>query len=115
MEELIELITLEALISWVRKHSSWKDLYAPLDKSLMKVKQVMENHKWWYEPPIFYQEFQDEKPFNQSCSPIRKNNSKKCQKMLVREHVQYLERRNTIPLNATLTKVFTAIKGKYYV
>jgi hypothetical protein len=46
MEELIELITLEALISWVRKHSSWKDLYALLDKSLMKVKQVMENHKW---------------------------------------------------------------------
>jgi hypothetical protein len=35
--------------------------------------------------------------------------------MLVREHVQYLERRNTIPLNATLTKVFMAIKGKYYV
>jgi len=45
MEELIELITLKALISLVRKHSSWKDLYAPLDKSLMKVKQVMENHK----------------------------------------------------------------------
>lgn len=44
MEELIDLMTLEALINEVRECSMWKGLYALLDKSFMKVKQVMKNH-----------------------------------------------------------------------
>jgi len=46
IKELIESVALEAWISWVREHFSWKDLYALSDKSLMKVKQVIEHHEW---------------------------------------------------------------------
>jgi len=41
---LIELIALKALISGVRECSSWKDLYALLERSFFKVKKVMKNH-----------------------------------------------------------------------
>jgi hypothetical protein len=44
MEELIESMTLEALINEVKKCSMWKGLYALPDRSFMKVKQVMKNH-----------------------------------------------------------------------
>jgi hypothetical protein len=44
MEELIESMTLEALINEVKECSMWKGLYALPDRSFMKVKQVMKNH-----------------------------------------------------------------------
>jgi hypothetical protein len=44
VEELLELIALETLIKRVREHVIWRKLYALLDKSLLKVKQVMKNH-----------------------------------------------------------------------
>lgn len=44
IEELIELVASYALISGVRECSLWKDFYALPDKSLLKVKQVIENH-----------------------------------------------------------------------
>jgi hypothetical protein len=44
MEELIESMTLEALINEVKECSMWKGLYTLPDRSFMKVKQVMKNH-----------------------------------------------------------------------
>jgi len=44
MKKLLELVALEALIRGVKQHALYKKLYALLDKSLLKVKQVMENH-----------------------------------------------------------------------
>jgi hypothetical protein len=44
VEELLELVALETLIKRVREHVIWRKLYALLDKSLLKVKQVMKNH-----------------------------------------------------------------------
>ena len=41
MEELLELITLEALIKGIRKYALRRKLYALLDKSLFKMKKVM--------------------------------------------------------------------------
>jgi len=46
VEELLELVTLKALIREVREHAIRRKLYALLDKSLLKLKQVMENHIW---------------------------------------------------------------------
>jgi hypothetical protein len=82
----------------------------------------MENHIWVektsmlrHEPPNFYYKVEDKKPFKQNHSPNRGNNFKKGQKRLVREDVQYPKKRCTTPLNTTLTKKFTAIKGKDFV
>jgi hypothetical protein len=46
VEELLELVTLKALIREVREHAIRRKLYALLDKSLLKLKQVMKNHIW---------------------------------------------------------------------
>ena len=61
VEELLELVTLKALIREVREHAIRRKLYALLDKSLLKLKQVMENHIWveevdllWHEPQYFF-------------------------------------------------------------
>jgi hypothetical protein len=43
-EELLELVDLEALIRGVRDHALWRRRYVLQDRSLLKVKQVMENH-----------------------------------------------------------------------
>lgn len=53
MEKLIELVASEALINRVRECSLWRDLYALPDRSLMRVKQVMESHIW-VEKLVFY-------------------------------------------------------------
>jgi len=62
VEELLELVTLKALIRQVRKHAILRKIYALLDKSLLKLKQVLENHIWveeadllWHEPRFFLQ------------------------------------------------------------
>jgi hypothetical protein len=62
VKKLIDLVALKALISGVREHSLRKNLYALLDRSLLKVKQAMKNHIWVeeasmlrYGPPRFYQ------------------------------------------------------------
>lgn len=46
VEKLLELVTLKALIRQVRKHAILRKIYALLDKSLLKLKQVLENHIW---------------------------------------------------------------------
>lgn len=122
VKKLIDLVALKALISGVKEHSLWKNLYALLDRSLLKVKQAMENHIrveeaniLRYKPPSLYQEVEDEKPFKWNRSPTEDNNSKKCQKRPIRECMQYPEKRYTTPLNITLTKVFTTIKRKDFV
>jgi len=46
MKKLIQLVASEALINGVRECSLWRDLYALPDRSLIRVKQVMENHIW---------------------------------------------------------------------
>jgi len=83
------------------------------------VKQVIKNHIqvenaniWRHKPPSFYKEVQNEKPFKQNHSPNRNNNSKK---RLVKKYITYPKRRYTTPLNATLRKVFTAIKRKDFI
>ena len=62
VKKLIDLVALKALISGVKEHSLRKNLYALLDRSLLKVKQAMKNHIWVeeasmlrYGPPRFYQ------------------------------------------------------------
>jgi len=44
VEELLKSIALEVLIGRVREHTLLRKFYALLDKSLLKVKQVMKNH-----------------------------------------------------------------------
>jgi hypothetical protein len=44
MKKLIQPVASEALINGVRECSLWRDLYALPDRSLIRVKQVMENH-----------------------------------------------------------------------
>jgi hypothetical protein len=92
VKKLIDLVALKALISGVKEHSLRKNLYALLDRSLLKVKQAMKNHIWVeeasmlrYGPPRFYQKVEDEKPFKWNRSPTKDNNSKKCQKKPMRE------------------------------
>jgi hypothetical protein len=43
VEELLDPVALEALIRGVREHALYRKLYALLDRSLLKVKQVIEN------------------------------------------------------------------------
>jgi hypothetical protein len=52
VEELLEPIFLEALIDKGKEHTIWRKLYALLDKSLLKVKQVMTNYIWVEEANI---------------------------------------------------------------
>ena len=65
VEEFIEPVALEALIRVVKKHASWRKLYALPDTRLSKVMQFMENHIWVKEvsllrhgPPYFYKDNQ---------------------------------------------------------
>jgi hypothetical protein len=44
VNELPEPIALDALIIGVREHILWRKFYVLLDRSLLKVKQVMKNH-----------------------------------------------------------------------
>jgi len=44
VKELTELIASKALINGVGECSLWNDLYALANRSLLKVKQVMQNH-----------------------------------------------------------------------
>jgi hypothetical protein len=44
VEELIEDVAFKTLISGVMRRTSWKKLYALPNKSLLKLKQAMENH-----------------------------------------------------------------------
>jgi hypothetical protein len=122
VNKLIDLVALKALISGVKEHYLWKNLYALLGRSLLKVKQAMKNHIWVeeasmlrYGPLYFYQEVEDKKSFKWNRSPTKDNNSKKCHKRAIRECMQYPERRYTTPLNITLTKVLTTIKRKDFV
>jgi dihydroorotase len=41
VKDLIEQVTSEALISTVREKTLWRELYALLDKRLLKVKQAI--------------------------------------------------------------------------
>jgi hypothetical protein len=78
----------------VRKCSLWKDLYALLERNLLKLKEVIENHIWVeeasimrHEPLCFYQMVEYDKPFKQNRSPSKDNNSKKGQKRPVKDHI----------------------------
>ena len=71
MKKLLELVALKALIRGVKQHALYKKLYALLDKSLLKVKQVMENHirveevsLLWYGSLCLYKDNQYERPFS---------------------------------------------------
>jgi hypothetical protein len=44
VKELLESVALKALIRGVREHIFWIKIYALPIKSLLKVKQVMENY-----------------------------------------------------------------------
>jgi hypothetical protein len=44
VEELLKPTALEVLIGGVREHTLWRKFYVLLDKSLLKVKQVMKNY-----------------------------------------------------------------------
>jgi len=61
VEEFIELVNIKALMRKVKEHALWRKLYTLLDKSLLKVKQIMKNHirvenacVLRYGPPYFY-------------------------------------------------------------
>jgi len=119
VKELIELVALKALISGVRECSQWKDLYALSERSFFKVKKVMKNHiqvkkanMLRHRPPCFYQEVEDEKPFKQNRYSCRDNNSKKGQKMPVKDHIQYPDRRHMTPINANLMKYLQPLREK---
>lgn len=44
VENLLKPMTIKALINIVHNYSIWEHLYTLLDRSLLNVKQVMENH-----------------------------------------------------------------------
>ena len=44
VKKLLEPVALKAFIKGLREHTFWIKLYALPDKSLLKVKQVMENY-----------------------------------------------------------------------
>jgi hypothetical protein len=65
VEELVEPVTLEALIRGAREHAIWKKLYVLPNRSFSKVKQFMENHiqveatsLLWNGPPCFHKDNQ---------------------------------------------------------
>ena len=69
VEELLEQVALEALIIRVREHFFQKKLYVLLDKNLLKVKQVIENHiqvkevsLLRHEPSCFFKDNQHKRP-----------------------------------------------------
>lgn len=60
MKRLLESVASKVLISEVKEHTLGRELYALLDKSLFKMKRVIENHIWVeeasvlrHEPPCF--------------------------------------------------------------
>jgi hypothetical protein len=73
------------LIYGVREHDLWRKIYILLDRSLLKVKQVIKNHirvgkvnMLQHVPLYFYKENQSEKPSKWNYSPninqsLRKN------------------------------------------
>jgi len=56
MKELIESLTLEALIRGVNEHAFWRKLYAlpKKKKSLLNMKQSIKNHIWMKEVLVCY-------------------------------------------------------------
>jgi len=96
VEELLESIALEALIRGAREHVTWIKLYAFTNKSLLKVNQVMKNHKWMEEanlvrhgPPCFYKNNQHEEPSKQNHSPCINERSKKNHKGSIYGYLVY--------------------------
>ena len=121
LKDLIELIALEALIRRVREKHLWKELYALLDRRLLKVKEAMENYirvketsTLCHDPPHFSRDKQlDRSPKwghspKKDRSPKRDNNPKRGQKKLMREHLSYFKV-HTFTLNTTLILVLVAI------
>ncbi|KAL9398735.1 hypothetical protein Peur_007696 [Populus x canadensis] len=115
LEDLIELIALEALSSGVREKHLWKELYALLDRKLLKVKEAMENHirvketsTLRHDPPHFSRDkHPDRSPKwshspKKDRSPKRDNNPKKGQKKLMREHLSYFKVRKSTPMPSYL-------------
>jgi len=119
VKELTELIASKALINGVGECSLWNDLYALANRSLLKVKQVMQNHIqleklicWNMGLHISTKSFKIRNLSNRIAPPNEENNSKKGEKRSVRKHIQYPNRSYTTPLNSTLAKVITTIKKR---
>jgi len=65
VKELIEPVTLEALIRGAGEHAIWRKLYVLPNRSFFKVKQFMENHiqvettsLLWNRRPCFHKDNQ---------------------------------------------------------
>jgi hypothetical protein len=104
VEDLIKLVASEALISWVREKTLWRELYAlQLDRRLLKMKQTMESHievevasTLRHGPPRFIIDKQSERSpkrgrlLKRDYSLRRYNNPKRSQKKLFEKHLMLL-------------------------
>jgi len=108
MKEFFKPLTSKALIIGVRKSAFLRELYTLLNRSLLKVKQVMENHirveevsVLWNRPLYFYKESQLERPSKRNHSPSANSNSRKNKNGPSIGHLVYPKRFPT-PLNTTI-------------
>lgn len=120
MKKLLESIASKVLISEVKEHTLRREFYALLDKSLFKMKRVIENHIWVekasvlrHEPPCFYKECQVKGSSKRHYSSNGNPSSRKNKNGPDRGCSVYPERFFT-PLN-TIIMVFTIIRGKEFV
>lgn len=118
MKKLLESVVSKVLISEVKEHTLQRESYALLDKSLFKMKRVIENHIWVeeasvlrHEHPCFYKECQVKGLSKRRYSSSGNPSSRKNKNGPDRGCSVYPERFFT-PLNTIITMVFTAIRGK---
>ena len=96
VEKLFESVALEVLIRGAREHVTQRKLYALVDKSLLKVNQVMKNHIQvenaslvQHGPPYFYKDNQHEGPSKQNYSSSRNERSRNNHKGSTHEYLMY--------------------------
>lgn len=110
MKEFLKPLASKALIIRVRKSALLRELYTLPNRSLLKVKQVMENHirvekvsVLWNRPLYFYKESQLKRSSKRNHSPSGNSNSRKNKNGPSDGHLVYLERFST-SLNTTITE-----------
>jgi len=110
VEELIEHVAFKILISGVMRRALWKKLYALPNRSLLKVKQVMENHiqvekeiVLCHGTPRFSRENLTRRYPKRDHFSRRNNNSRKSKNKMIRECMSYPEM-HTTPFNVIILK-----------
>jgi hypothetical protein len=116
VEDLLELIACEALIKGVRNEELWKQLHSLRNRTLLRVKRMIENHIRVEEALVARRSSTqvhkggiNDEPHNRNRSLVRRQEVKK--KGPLREHPSKPERVYT-PVNTSYTEIYTTLRGQ---